>query len=186
VVTSLVLIAVTTTTPREVRWITEDVGRIFPAEWHRFRSFVPDRLAGRPLVDAYAELLFDPDPDVREAAAAEWCEWEASHVSLVPGYKRSKSWDDPHYRMVFARLVTHYWRHAAFLPAGQLLERAHTLNGMPGVLVHGRYDVSGPAETPWLLAREWTTAELHLIDDAGHGGSARFTEAMLDGIARMP
>jgi proline iminopeptidase len=41
-VAALVLVAVTTTSPSEVRWITHDVGRLFPAEWNRFRDALPD------------------------------------------------------------------------------------------------------------------------------------------------
>jgi proline iminopeptidase len=43
----------------------------------------------------------------------------------------------------FARLVTHYWRHAAFLEESQLLRDATKLNGIPGVLIHVRY---GPSQ----------------------------------------
>ncbi|WP_224388340.1 alpha/beta fold hydrolase [Pseudonocardia sp. ICBG1293] len=63
-VDALVLAAVTTTTAREVRWITEDMRRIFPAAWDRFAGAVPAHLRGTPLVDAYATLLADPDPEV--------------------------------------------------------------------------------------------------------------------------
>ena len=37
-VTALVLACVTTTSRREVQWITRDVGRIFPEQWERFAS----------------------------------------------------------------------------------------------------------------------------------------------------
>ncbi len=37
---------------------------------------VPDTLWHLPLVDAYATVLFDPDPIVREQAARAWCAWE--------------------------------------------------------------------------------------------------------------
>ena len=70
-VASAVFGLVTTTSQREVAWITEGVGRIFPREWERFASAVPDHLCDRPLVDAYAELLFDPDAQVQAGAAKE-------------------------------------------------------------------------------------------------------------------
>ena len=72
-VNALVLALVTTTSRREVEWLTHDVGRIFPQEWDRFVTAVPDKLRHLRLVDAYASLLFDPDPAVREHAAREWC-----------------------------------------------------------------------------------------------------------------
>ncbi len=171
-VNGLVLAAVTTTSAREVRWVTEDVGRLFPQEWDRFAAAVPDELRDRSLIDAYAVLLADHDPVVRERAAREWCRWEDTHVSLAPGHRPDPRYDDPHFRYLFARLVTHYWRHAAFLGHDQLIQNAGILDGIPGVLVHGRYDVSGPLETAWRLHQGWPTSALRILDDAGHGGGS--------------
>src|SRR5438067_2786477 len=169
-VSALVLALVTTTSRREVEWITRDVGRLFPREWDRFAAAVPDPLRHLPLVDAYATLLSDADPAVREHAAREWCAWEDAHISLTPGHHPNPRYEDPAFRLRFARLVTHYWRHAAFLADDQLLRDASTLNGIPGVLIHGRYDVSGPLETAWHLSQRWATSRLQVLDDAGHGG----------------
>jgi len=186
-VDALALGAVTTTSRREVAWITHDVGRIFPREWDRFAAAVPDALRRLPLVDAYATLLCDADPAVREHAAREWCAWEDAHVSLTPGHRPSPRFDDPEFRLRFARLVTHYWRNAAFLEDDQLLRDAPALNGIPGVLIHGRYDVSGPLETAWRLSQSWTTSRLHVIDDAGHGGglSDAFPAAIVDALTQF-
>ncbi|MDQ3541022.1 MAG: prolyl aminopeptidase [Chloroflexota bacterium] len=169
-VNAMVLALVTTTSRREVEWLTRDVGRIFPLEWDRFAAAVPDTLRHLPLVDAYATLLFDSDPAIREHAAREWCTWEDAHVSLAPGHRPSPRFEDPEFRLRFARLVTHYWRNAAFLEENQLLRDVATLNGIPGVLIHGRFDVSSPLETAWKLSQAWTTSRLHVMDDAGHGG----------------
>src|SRR5438067_3782820 len=46
-VNALVLALVTTTSRREVEWLTRDVGRIFPQEWERFAA-VPDTLQHLP------------------------------------------------------------------------------------------------------------------------------------------
>jgi hypothetical protein len=58
-------------------------GRILPQEWDRFANAVPDHLRYLRLVDAYATMLADPDPTVRDNAAREWCTWEEAHVSLT-------------------------------------------------------------------------------------------------------
>jgi proline iminopeptidase len=173
-VKALVLGFVTTTSRREVQWITKDVGRLFPREWDRFASAVPDHLRHLSLVDAYAAMLSDTDPAVRNQAASEWCAWEDAHVSLTPGHVPNARLQDPEFRLRFARLVTHYWRHAAFLEEDQLIRDAPKLNGIPGVLMHGRYDVSSPLETAWRLSRRWTTCRLHILGDAGHGGGNEF------------
>lgn len=183
-VTGLVLGLVTTTSRREVDWITRDVGRIFPREWDRFAAAVPAPLRHLPLVDAYAELLADADPAVRARAAEEWCRWEDVHVSLDPNYRPNPSFQDPEFRLRFARLVTHYWRAAAFLEEEQLIRDVPLLEGIPGVLIHGRLDVSGPLEVAWRLHQRWATSELQIIDDAGHGGGA-FGDAVTSALARM-
>jgi len=181
-VRALVLALVTTTSRREVEWITRGVGRIFPREWERFVAAVPEALRHLPLADAYATLLSDPDAAVREHAAREWCAWEDAHVSLTPGHVPNPLFEDPGFRLRFARLVTHYWRHAAFLEDGQLLRDAATLNGIPGVLIHGRYDVSGPLETAWRLSKSWTTSRLVVLDDTGHGGAGSFPAAVVEAV----
>jgi proline iminopeptidase len=181
-VNTLVLAFVTTTSRREVQWITEDVGRIFPQEWDRFANAVPDRLRQLRLVDAYATMLADPDPVVRDNAAREWCTWEDAHVSLAPGHTPNPRYQDPEFRLRFARLVTHYWRHAAFLAEDQLICDAAKLNGIPGVLIHGRYDVSGPLVTAWRLSQRWTTSRLYILDDAGHGGGNEFMPLVIGAL----
>ncbi|MGA7355966.1 MAG: hypothetical protein WBW76_11100, partial [Candidatus Cybelea sp.] len=63
----------------------------------------------------------------------------------------------------------------------QLIRNASILNGIPGVLLHGRYDISSPLETAWRLHQAWRGSALEIIDDAGHGGGAmpdRIIEAM--------
>lgn len=176
-IAALVLALVTTTSRREVEWITKGVGRIFPREWDRFVASVPDKLRHVPLVDAYATLLFDRDESVREEAAREWCAWEDAHVSLAPGYRRNARFDDAEFRLRFARVVTHYWRHAAFLDDGRLLRDVPRLNGIPGALIHGRYDVSAPLETAWRLSQSWTTSRLRILE-AGHGDTDTFPLAI--------
>jgi proline iminopeptidase len=79
---------------------------------------------------------------------------------------------DPAFQLCVARLVTHYWSHDHFLADGQLLRDAGRLAGIPGVLVHGRYDVSGPLDTAWHLHHAWPDSDLVVVDDAGHGGGS--------------
>ncbi|BDY27619.1 prolyl aminopeptidase [Mycolicibacterium mageritense] len=167
-VAALVLTAVTTTTPREVQWITRDVGRLFPAEWARFRAGAPEADRDGSLVDAYARLLADDDPAVREKAALDWCEWEDSHVNLGPEPRRRLVAATPEFRMCFARLVTHYWRHAAWRAEGELLSGVAEIAHIPAVLIHGRLDVSGPPDIAWQLAQRWPAAQLHIVPGMGH------------------
>src|SRR5499427_5999907 len=68
-VDALVLAFVTTTSHREVQWITEDIGRVFPQHWERFINATPERLRHLGPVEAYARMPADPDPIARDLAA---------------------------------------------------------------------------------------------------------------------
>jgi proline iminopeptidase len=172
------------TTDREVAWITEGVGRVFAPEWERFSSFVPDDLADLPLVAAYAEMLFDADPSVRASAADEWCRWEDAHMGLAPDAGPWLQQQEPGFKLEFARLVTHYWTNAAFLGQTELMDGLSRLEGIPGVLVHGRYDVSSPIETPWRVSQAWDGAELVVVDEAGHGGGSML-DSFISGLEKV-
>ena len=157
-ISEIVLFSVTNTTRREVEWITRDMGRIFPEEWARFRDGVPEDQRDGNLALAYSRLLHDPDPAVRDKAARDWCDWEDTHVRTHPGWQPDSAYDDPSSGCGFARLVTHYWGHAAWLDEGVLVAKRARLAGIPGVLIHGRLDISSPpdiavADGPGLAGR---------------------------------
>jgi len=167
-VSGLILFSVATTTESEIAWITRGVGAYLPEAWERFRDGVPDHDRHGCLADAYARLLMDPDPAVHEPAARSWCDWEIALVAphlKAPPHPRYES---AAFRLGFARLVTHYWRHRAWLAEGELLAGMGRLSGIPGALIHGRLDLGSPLVTPWRLAKAWPGAELTIIETAGH------------------
>jgi proline iminopeptidase len=183
-VSELVLVAITAGDRRETDWITRDMGRVFPREWERFRDGVPEDERDGDLAAAYSRLLHHPDPAIRAGAAQDWCDWEDTHVSLAPDHRPRLSIADPAFQLCFARVVTHYWGNGCFLEPGQLLRNAGRLAGIPGVMVHGRYDVSGPLDTAWALHRAWPRSELVVIGDAGHS-SASMGPALAAAIERF-
>jgi proline iminopeptidase len=171
-VTELALMAITTTSAEEVEWLTETVGRIFPREWERFASIARP---GQRVIDAYYERITSPSHADRESAARAWCDWEDVHVSFAPDAAPDPRFDDREFRLLFATLVIHYWKHAAFLPAG-LLAGMNRIADIPGVLVHGALDISSPLLTAWRLHQAWPASEL-IVADEGHSGVA-----MVDGL----
>lgn len=174
-VIGIVLFAVTTTSRREVDWITEGVGAVFPEAWDRFashaeRAGIGYRRGQGRLVEAYARLLNSPDSSVGEAASREWALWEDTHISIgAGGFSRDDRWDDERFRLAFTRLATHYWAHDGFLDP-PILDRMDRLHGIPGTLLHGRRDISGPALTAWQIHRRWPESTLVIDEGDGHGG----------------
>jgi proline iminopeptidase len=57
---------------------------------------------------------------------------------------------------------------------------ASLLSGIPGVLIHGRYDVSSPLETAWRLSRRWPGSRLTVLGDAGHGDGDSLVAVIVD------
>jgi proline iminopeptidase len=183
-VTAVIVGAISTGTRADIDWLTIHAGRFFPAEWEAFRNHVPESLRDRRLVEAYNDLLMDPDPAVHEPAAASWCRWEDAHVASTPGATPNPRYADPRFRLGFARQVTHCWRHASWLGDDQIVADAGRLEGTPGWLVHGRLDLSSPLDAPWRIHRAWPGSELIVIDDEGHGG-ASMTDTCMAILARL-
>lgn len=75
---------------------------------------------------------------------------------------------DPAFALAFARIVTHYAYHYAWLEDGSLLRGAGALAHTPGILVNGRFDFQAPIGNAWELHRVWPHADLVIVDDAGH------------------
>ena len=170
-VTELVLVGVTTTRASEIDWLYRGVAPLFPAQWERFRAGVGLADRDGDLVAAYHRLLMDPDPRVHQKAAKDWCEWESALISVDSDAKPEPRRLQSTFQLAFARIVTHYFRHRAWLEDGVLLRRAATLAHIPGVLIHGRLDLGSPLVTAWELKQAWPNSELVLVSGAGHAAT---------------
>ena len=175
-VSEIILLAVTTADHAGIDWLYHGAGRFFPEAWTAFREAID----GDDLVAAYHELLNDPDDAVRARAAERWCAWEDAVANLG----RNARYDDPRFRMAFARIVTHYFHHDMWIEDGALLRDAHLLRDIPGVLIHGRLDIGGPLITAWELAQAWPDAELVVVDTDGHSG-AEMMARLLDATEKL-
>jgi proline iminopeptidase len=174
VVSELVLSAVATGSDAEVDLMTRGLGRIFPEAFEKFVELVPERERGGNLAAAYNRLLESPDPRVRERAARAWTDWE---TAVIPAPPRSvERYEDPAFRMGFARTVTHYWGNGHFLgdggQEGVVLRDAHLLEGIPGTLVQGALDFGNLLGIVWRLHHAWPSSELFVVDEAGHNPGA--------------
>ncbi len=184
-VSELVFVSVTMTRASDVHWLYHEAGRFFPEEWARFQAGVPENERDGDLVAAYNRLLNEhPDPAVRATAAKGWCDWEDAVLSLEEGWTPNPRYKSAAFRMTFARLCAHYFSHAAWLDSGEVLSNADRLAGIPGVLVHGRFDIGAPADLPWLLTRAWPDAELHFVR-TGHSGGDEMMEQLIGATDRF-
>lgn len=185
-VSAIVMVSVTMSRRSEIDWLYRGVGMFFPEEWDRFRAGVADADRDGNLVDAYARLMEHPDAAVREGAALAWATWEDTVLSLEPASQPSVYGDRPSRDLLaFVRICSHYFANGAWLEEGALLRDAGKLAGIPGVLIHGRLDLSCPLVTAWELAQAWPDAQLVALPDSGHKGSESMRTAIRDALDRF-
>jgi proline iminopeptidase len=168
----------------EVDWLYRGgVGRLFPEEWERFRNGVPEC---EDPVAAYVKLMSDPDVQVRSRAALNWSAWEDAVLSLElhgrPAPFSDRASAD---LMAFARICAHYAANDGWFEDGALLRGAENLAGIPGVIIHGRLDLSCPFDAAWKFAQAWPGAELVTFSDAGHKGSPAMHEHVRNTVDRF-
>lgn len=170
-VTELIVRGVYTLQKSELDWYYQfGVSEMFPDKWERFLAPIPEAERG-DLMAAYRKRLTSPDRAVQIEAAKAWSLWEGETITLLPDPAFTQQHGDDSFALAFARIENHFFTHAGWLEEGQLLREAHKLQGIPGVIVHGRYDMPCPLRTAWNLAKAWPDAELHIIEGAGHAFS---------------
>ena len=169
-VSALIVRGIYTVTRAEIDWYYRfGVSEIFPDAWEDFLAPIPPAERG-DLIAAYRKRLTSEDPATRQTAARAWSVWEGSTITLLPQPQLVEQFGQDRFAEAFARLENHYFYHDCWLEPGQLLRDASRLRGIPGAIVHGRYDMPCPARTAFDLHRAWPEASFHLIDGAGHSG----------------
>lgn len=172
--------------PQDIHWFYQHgASRIFPDYWQSFEQVIPLE-ERQEMVRAYYQRLTGDDEIARMAAAKAWSVWEGRTATLEPRKSVVEHFADPFTAMSLARIECHYFMHDSFLAPNQIVRDARRLEGIPGVIVHGRYDMVCPIDQAWALRQAWPEAELHIISDAGHSASEPgIVDALVRATRRM-
>lgn len=171
-VKALILRGIFLLTRAEILWFYQDgASHIYPDAWEHYLAPIPATERG-DLLNAYWRRLNSPDSAIRLEAARAWSRWEGSALSIAGPAARPPRFDDDRFVDAFARIECHYFVHRGFFPEdGWLLREAGKLHGIPGHIVHGRYDMCTPISSAWALKKAWPQAKLSIIPDAGHSST---------------
>jgi proline iminopeptidase len=170
-VSELVVRGIYTLTRAELEWYYQfGVSEMFPDKWERFLAPIPEAERG-DMMTAYRKRLVGADRKAQVEAALAWSKWEGETITLLPEPETSDKFGEEDYAIAFARIENHYFVHAGWLEEGELLRDAYKLSGIPGVIIHGRYDMPCPARYAWALHKAWPDAEFYLVEGAGHAYS---------------
>ncbi len=157
---------------RDIAWFYGDGARRFlPDAWEAFVAVLPPADRDQPLV-GYHRRLFGTDDIARMAAARAWSGWEVRALRCgISSEGAATPSAYPGAVLALARIQAEYLLNACWLAEGEVLAAAENLAGLPGTIVHGRYDLVCPVEQAHALARAWPDATLEVVEGAGHGGA---------------
>jgi proline iminopeptidase len=171
---------------RDLDWFyQEGASQLFPDYWEDYVRPVPEAQR-QDYVGAYYQLLTGDNELARMGAAKAWCSWEAHCATLRPNLEVVQHLADPHTALAMARIEAHYGINRFFIEENQILDNADRLQGIPGTIVHGRYDTVCLLENAFSLHRSWHDSELNIVRDAGHAASEPgITDALIRATRRM-
>ena len=167
-VLGLVLRGVFLCREKDLTWFYQQgADRIFPDYWKDFVHPIPEAERSN-MIEAFYRKLTASNEIAKMAAAKAWSIWEGRCATLRPNPEVVNSFADPHLALSLARIEAHYFIHQAFIQPNQILENMARLEKIPGIIIHGRYDMVCPLDNAVEVHRLWEEAELHIIRDAGH------------------
>lgn len=170
-VSELVLRGIYTLTRGELDWYYQfGVSEMFPDKWERFQAPIPPE-ERHDMMAAYRRRLTSDDRAVQLEAARAWSLWEGETITLLPEPSTSGKFGQDDFALAFARIENHFFVHSGWLEEGQLVRDAWKLADIPGVIVHGRYDMPCPLRYAWALHKAWPQAAFHIVEGAGHAFS---------------
>ena len=170
-VSELIVRGIYALTKAELDWFYQfGVSEMFPDKWERFIAPIPEDERG-DMMRAYHRRLTGDDRAVQIACAKAWSIFEGETITLLPEPATSDPFRDDDYALAFARIENHFFVNGGWMEDGQLIRDAHRLADIPGVIVHGRYDMPCPLRTAWTLHKAWPRAEFHIVEGAGHAYS---------------
>jgi proline iminopeptidase len=143
--------------------------RFYPGLYADSLSVLSDSERQQPL-EAYWRRILDPDPAVHGPAARAWQGTEGILSEHAPGRTRLDLNSLHSGRALPATpfMESHYFVNDCFMSPGQLLANADRLQGIPGIIVQGRYDLLCPPSTSQALGSVWPRAEIRIVEGAGH------------------
>jgi proline iminopeptidase len=156
---------------QDIRWFYQDgASHVYPDYWADYERIIPVEERDN-FLRAYYQRLTGENEVMRLAAAKAWSIWEGLCATLHPNPLVVDHFSNAHVALSLARIEAHYFVNKIFLPENNLLTQAKKLAGIPGVIIHGRYDMICPLDNAFALHEVWPEASLQIIPSAGHSAA---------------
>jgi len=180
-VLSLVLRSIFLGTSEEISWMYQDgVSRFYPDHWEDFLAPIAEE-DRHDLMGAYQARMSGSNELVRMAAAKAWSRWEADCSTLHPNLRLIKHLTDPHRALSRTQIGLHYFANNCFIEDDHILSNIASIANIPGIIVHGRFDMLCPLSTAFALHKGWPISQMFIVREAGHSATE---PAIIDALIR--
>lgn len=179
-VSGIILHGIVLARRKDVNWLYKDgAPRIFPESWPDLTKHVKDN---ENLVEEYYKIFTGKDEIAKMAASKAWSKWEAICSTLEPSKSTVSSFTKPHKAIAMATISCHFFLNdPVFKKKNTILDNMEKINHIPGIMVHGRYDLVCPLDSAFELQRSWKNSRLDIVREAGH---SIFEPASIDALIR--
>ncbi len=165
----------------DIDWFYQKgASRFYPDYWENFIAPIPvDKRDD--FLTAYHEIATGENDLARMAAAKSWSAWEAHCSTLHPNQRLVKHLSGTHRSLARCQIGTHYLLNECFLERNQIISHAGNIAHIPGILVHGRFDMVCPLDNAHSLHEAWPNSQLFIVREAGHSATE---PALIDALIR--
>ena len=171
-------------TMNEIKWAFEEGPKIFLPELYKdFVNLVEDK---NEIIESYYKKICIENSKLHSWI---WHDYERILSQINP--EKSIFEDE---KKILERdglpnspfMELHYIKNNFFMDNNEIIKKAKTLNGIPGFIIQGRYDLICPPINAFNLSKHWESSKLFLINTAGHSSSDQgIIDKMLECIKRL-
>lgn len=156
---------------KDLAWLFGEMGaaRLYPEHYADFRAEIP-AVNMEEMMTYYLNKFLSSSELERIKFAKKWSTWETKCATLEHNLEKEKFLTSVHECLSFAIMEAYYFTNNCFIAENQILDNMHKLQGLSGIIIHGRQDMVCPLDNAYDLVRSWPDerAELHIISPAGH------------------
>lgn len=147
----------------DIAWLIEDgANRFYPEQWEHFRRGVPLHDRHQHLKGYYQQLTGENHIQQMQASK-QWNNWLATLLGQTLSSEENNSTG-----LAQARIQAHYFTQQCFLRDQQILQNINRLEELPGIILHGRFNVPTPVYNAWKLKRQWADCVIKILPSDRH------------------
>jgi proline iminopeptidase len=176
-VSGLILRSVFLGTRNNINWAFEKAAKIFrPELWKKWIDLLDDTEKQTP-IKSYGRRLESKNKKISDSAALAWSLYESILSQISSDISFPNSFNDNIFENTTSEPNTpyfewHYIKNNFFLEDDELIHNAHRLNGIPGSIVQGRYDLLCPVLNAYEVAAKWKNSNLIIVDEGAHSANS--------------